>query len=200
MPVCRPGAVLWDADGVLQAAAPGWRERLVGIGGEDFLQDLFDAEKPCLRGESRFEDAVARVLARHGIQTSAGDVMASWAEIVVDTAALSLVDEVRGRGVRCYLATNQQDYRRDVMRARLPYAEHFDGEFYSCDLGVAKPEARYFTAVLDAVELPVGQVLFIDDSGRNVNAARAVGLQAVLHDPIAGASGLAAILRRYDLI
>jgi len=64
------------------------------------------------------------------------------------------------------------------MRKVLQYDRHFDEQFYSCELGVAKPDGAYFTAILDRLALSPDRVLFIDDNAKNVEAARAVGLTA----------------------
>ena len=53
-----------------------------------------------------------------------------------------------------------------------------DGAFYSCALGVAKPDPAYFAAVLDLLALPPERVLLVDDNPANVAAARSVGLAA----------------------
>ncbi len=189
-----PGVVLWDADGVLQGAMPGWRERLIEVGGEEFLEALFAEESRCMTGKVPFVHVVARMIERFQLDVSASDVMTLWARIELDEEALALVDRVRSAGARCFLATNQHDYRRDVMRVQELYEGHLDGEFYSCELGAAKPDAAYFEAVLEAVGVPAADVLFIDDSPRNVDGARACGIRAELHDPRAGAAGLRRIL------
>lgn len=191
----RPDVVLWDADGVLQHAASGWRARLLEVGGgQRLLDDLFAAEKPCLRGERPFSDAVAQVLRRHGIAVPVQVVTAPWARIDVDPDALALADAVRATGIRCYLATNQQDLRRDVMRRDLPYDRHLDGQFYSCELGVAKPDPGFYQAILGSLRIRAGSALLIDDSAPNVAAAADIGMRAALHDPSSGAGGLRKIL------
>lgn len=66
------------------------------------------------------------------------------------------------------------------MQAHLPYGDYFDRQFYSFELGVAKPDAAYFAKVLDALQLAPAEVVFVDDLGRNVRGARACGLNAAL--------------------
>ena len=64
------------------------------------------------------------------------------------------------------------------MRAGLGYDDLFDESFYSCELGVAKPDPDFFGAALDRLDAPAPAVLFVDDSAVNVAAAREVGLAA----------------------
>lgn len=120
-------------------------------------------------------------------------VLDLWRRFTIDEEALAVVAAVRGAGVRSYLATNQQDVRRDVMRER--YAGVFDGSFYSCELGAAKPERTFFHRALTQLSLRADAVVFIDDSPHNIAAARDVGLVAVHHDPSGGAAALRGELR-----
>jgi putative hydrolase of the HAD superfamily len=59
------------------------------------------------------------------------------------------------------------------------WSASFDRRFYSCRLGLAKPDAAVYEAVLDDLRAAPQSVLFIDDRAENVVAAAAVGLQAV---------------------
>ena len=97
---------------------------------------------------------------------------AAWERIAADPAVLALADRLRARGLGVHLATNQNPERATYMRRELGYADRFDTQFYSCELGVAKPEAAYFQRVLASVDATADQVLFVDDSARNVAGAR----------------------------
>lgn len=188
-PVIR--ALLWDADGVLQHSPGTWREALDEAGGPGFAEAVFEAELPALRGEEPLTTALDRVLAQWP-QASADVAMllGLWERAVVDADSMTVVDEVRSRGVLCALATNQQDHRRAWMRDVLGQDERFDRVFYSCELNLMKPDPAYFECVVDELGLAPGQVGFVDDSQANVDAARGVGLVALRHDPGSGAEAL----------
>jgi putative hydrolase of the HAD superfamily len=59
------------------------------------------------------------------------------------------------------------------------WSPRFDRRFYSCRLGLAKPDPAIFEAVLDDLAATPQSVLFIDDRAENTLAATALGLQAV---------------------
>ncbi len=184
-------AVLWDADGVLQHQPDGWRPMLDGAGGPGFAEALFAAEGPALRGEARLRDTLADVLRRFPeASVDVADLLVLWERAVLDEDAMALVGEVRAAGVLAVLATNQQDHRRGWMRDDLGVDRHFDAVFYSCEMGVVKPDPAYFRRILADLDLPAGSVAFVDDSAANVEAARALGLRAVLHVPTRGAGAL----------
>jgi HAD superfamily hydrolase (TIGR01509 family) len=54
--------------------------------------------------------------------------------------------------------------------------QSFHHNFPSHHVGKLKPDADYFAHVLDAVGVPAGRVLFIDDNRINVDAAAALGI------------------------
>lgn len=194
-----PKAVLWDADGVLQHTPPGWWETLVELGGDRFPPAILEAEARPLVGDGTFREAVAAVVAELGLAVDVDDVLSLWRHLEVDAEAIALVDAVRAGGTPCYLASNQQDLRVGIMRHELGYGEHMDREFYSSELGVMKPSAAFFETVLEALALPPGAALFIDDNAANIVAAASVGLHAERHDPTTGVAGLRAILARHGL-
>lgn len=189
-------AILFDADGVIQRTPQNWladlaaRLELDPARAEDLLSDLFDAERPTLVGTGDFRSALAAVLDRWDRSRLLEVALVSWHEIEVDHEMLAVVDRLREQGLRCCLATNQQDLRAAYMRRGLGYDLRFDDQFYSCELGVAKPDAAYFTTVLDRLGLRPGEVLFIDDSARNVDMAAELGLRTILHTPGQAIAGL----------
>ncbi|MFT4217906.1 MAG: HAD-IA family hydrolase [Micropruina sp.] len=182
--------VLLDADGVLQRRRPGLVRSLLKLGGPRFLADAMRAEVGCLTGERDFPDALAQAMRRHRVQAYPADVAQGWLDIVVDPRRLELVDAVRARGVRVALATNQHRFRGLHMREVLRLDEHFDAAYYSFELGAAKPDAGYFTRVLDDLGEPPETVLFVDDLPDNVRAARSLGIDARLHLWRTGVTGL----------
>jgi putative hydrolase of the HAD superfamily len=177
-------AVLWDADGVLQHLPAGWEASMRPVVGhlvddvEAFLQEAFAAERPALTGHARWVEVLPRLLEKWGIAHAYDDALQVWLTIEPVAETRELVASLRASGVRCFLATNQDEHRGRHMHENLGYAELFDDTFYSFELGVAKPDPAYFSAVLSRLALPAGEVLFVDDNAANVQSARDVGLRA----------------------
>lgn len=96
----------------------------------------------------------------------------------MDHEVLSFVREVRAAGRPVGLATNATDDLRDDL-SRFDIEHEFDAVISSAELGSHKPSGDFFTAACAAVGTPIDQCLFIDDTDRNVQGARAAGLSAM---------------------
>ncbi len=73
----------------------------------------------------------------------------------------------------------------------------FDAIFLSCEIGWLKPAAEAFHAALDSMALPPGEVLFLDDGATNVQAARALGIEAHL---VRGPADAEAVLQAHGVL
>jgi putative hydrolase of the HAD superfamily len=196
-----PAAVLWDADGVIQRPDRDWWSRLTSLVPSDsdaFLADLMAAERPTLVGKGDFPETVAEVLRRWNSTARVEDALEAWHWFEAVPEVIELIGSLRAAGVGCHLATNQQAYRREIMVER-GYGDWFDHSFYSCDLGLAKPDPAYFRAILGTLDLPASSVLFIDDNEANVAGALSTGLRAEHYDLSQGVPALEELLRRYGL-
>ncbi|GAA0614054.1 HAD-IA family hydrolase [Kribbella sandramycini] len=195
--------VLFDADGVLQRGTRDWAARLHAMApadGEAFVNDLMRSERPAIVGKEDFPEALAAVLSRWNVTDPLESALEPWHWFAADPEVTALIQGLRAAGIGCHLATNQHAYRRDIMAVERNYGALFDQSFYSCDLGLAKPDPAYFQAILAAVDEPASAILFIDDLPANVEGARSVGIHAEVFDLVATTPAtLAELLRSYGL-
>ena len=193
--------VLFDADGVIQATGAGWMEELTAWGGsraEEFLLAIAAADVSCLTGAD-FGAAMREVLRQFEISAPLEEVIDRRFWIEVRQPMLDAVRAVRDLGLRCGLATNQQNLRGAYMRSSLGFEEIFDEQFYSFEIGFAKPEAGYFRTIMDRIDVAPDRVLFIDDHDGNVAGAREVGIHSELFPRDGGVAALTPILARYGV-
>jgi putative hydrolase of the HAD superfamily len=57
-------------------------------------------------------------------------------------------------------------------------AKDFDELFFSCRLGVRKPDAELYRRVQQALDIKPEAILFVDDQQKNVDAAHSAGWRA----------------------
>ncbi len=175
--------VLLDADGVLQRTRGGWREtmtRVVGDRADEVHEVLGELESSTLVGAGDFPAALAAHLVDRGIDVPADELYAAlWLAIDVVPDSVALVRSLRAAGHGVHLGTNQHAERASYMKSELGYGDLFDTCFYSCDLGLAKPDAAFFARVAESLGVAASDVVFVDDSAANVRGALAAGMPAV---------------------
>lgn len=59
-----------------------------------------------------------------------------------------MIHELKGQGIQCYLATEQERYRGNYMRDVM-FKDLFDGYYITAELGVSKTEPGFFQMIAD---------------------------------------------------
>ncbi|MGM1058758.1 HAD family hydrolase [Saccharothrix sp. Mg75] len=99
--------------------------------------------------------------------------------LLPDPSVVALVEELAASGVPLALLSNAPASFARVAE-REPWAAHFRHLVFSGDLGVAKPDRRIFTALVERLGAEPGDCVFFDDRQVNVDGANAAGLTGVL--------------------
>ena len=89
----------------------------------------------------------------------------------------------RGRPprLRAYQLLPAQKF--DMSRIIYPFLDEFDTVVVSGREGVAKPDARLFRILFERIGRDPHELLFVDDSPRNVAASEELGMAAILYRP-----------------
>lgn len=178
----------FDADEVLIVNRPKkFSERLVeeyGIPSEKvspFFQNEF---KLCVVGRGDLYEAVGRQLKSWGWTGTVDDLFRCWVvpESQIDHRLLGTIDALRKSGIKCYMVTDQEKYRAQYIMDALELDKHFDGVFFSYELGCRKEEDGFFKQVLHKLDdiLPA-EAIYWDDDEINIQAARSYGIDARLY-------------------
>ncbi len=93
---------------------------------------------------------------------------------------IDLVRALRA-GYRCSVLSNADLTLRQRLEHELALRHLFDDIVISAEVGMAKPAPEVFRLAADRLALPPEACVFVDDWDKNVEAARGVGMQAVLH-------------------
>ncbi|HIY42393.1 MAG TPA: HAD family phosphatase [Candidatus Nocardiopsis merdipullorum] len=181
-------AVLFDMFGVIartqSAEGRASLERAAGVGGKVFWDAYWGVRHGYDRGDldgPAYWRAVGERLGvsfdQHRVEELVALDLASWARL--DQEMVDHVFALSESGVRLGLLSNIPHELADLFDERFPHLlALFPVLGLSCRIGSAKPEPDAFAWCLRGLELPAEQVLFVDDSERNVLAARDLGLGA----------------------
>lgn len=89
---------------------------------------------------------------------------------------------LRQRGIRLAVASNW-DARLPALLKTLDLESYFDEKFISSDMGIAKPDPRFFREALATMGLEPLEALHVgDDPEEDANGAESVGMRAYLID------------------
>ncbi len=105
--------------------------------------------------------------------------IASWSHL--NPATMDMLREASGEH-RLALLSNAPEPMAAAIDAA-PWSSAFDHRFYSCRMSLAKPDPAIFESVLRRLGAEPADVTFLDDRAVNVDAAAALGINAVLYRP-----------------
>jgi putative hydrolase of the HAD superfamily len=185
---CATRAVLFDLGGVLLdidfgRAIAAWADhsRLP----PEQMRASFRFDEPFHRHETGHLDNAgffAHLRQALSLQCGLAEVEAGFNRILIGEIeeTVRLLEAVRAR-VPCYAISNTNPaHIAHIERAFPQFLQRFTRVFASHEIGHRKPHAAAFEHVLRAIGVPPPEVLLFDDLAANVEAARALGLQAVL--------------------
>lgn len=174
------GGVLldWNPNYLYEELIPDQEQR------EHFLTNIATSEWNMRQDAGRtWADAVEELSAlhpQHAEWISAYDT--GWLKmvrgVIEDTA--QLVEELRAAGIPTYALTNFSVEKWQVALEAFPVLRGFDGAVVSGVEETVKPDEKIYRILLERYDLDAARCFYTDDVQRNVDAARAVGLDAEL--------------------
>lgn len=142
---------------------------------------LFELERGRLT-EADFLARLERELAADlGHEVSLADFTDTWwAALEPNHELFAHLAELRERGLRMVLCTNNVREWEPRWRAMLPIDDVFHAVVDSAWIGVRKPDREIYDAALAEAAVPPEDAIFVDDTDVNVEAAVALGMRGVL--------------------
>src|SRR6266550_2446895 len=146
-------AVLFDADGVTINTTErfsSYLDRKYGISVEVTNPFFLGVFQKCIIGKADLKEEIGKYLPKWGWKKSVDDFLKIWFESE-HTIHQPLIDEIhklRKRGIKCYLATNQEKYRTQYILENMGFENVFDGTFSSSEVGHLKHTDEYYQHIL----------------------------------------------------
>lgn len=133
-------------------------------------------------GMESFVDLFNDDLTRVGVRgVDIGDLMRRIEAVAVARPAMvAAIDRLRAAGLKVAAVTNS--WRS---RAAGRVSSHFDLVIESHLEGTRKPEARIYRLLIERSGVTPGRIVFLDDIGANLKAARQMGMHTIkVDDPL----------------
>lgn len=183
-------AVLFDLDGVIIVDRPYMfsirlsKEHNVPM---EHINEFFEKDfRDCSWGKADLKERIKPYLEKWNWKGTVDELLQYWfeSEGTVSQEGLKIISDLRKKGVKCYIATRNEKYRRDYLWNNLKLKDYFDGIFCSCDIGHDKCSPDFFDHVVDKLKLEPKEIMFLDDREKNVECAKRYGIDAHLCDNI----------------
>lgn len=122
-----------------------------------------------------------------GLLKSDEEIVAAWNAMLLDfpPERIEWLDKLSGR-YRLFLYSNTNAFHHDAFQhsfleafPQKPFDDYFEKAYYSHTLGLRKPYAASYTALLNDAGLLANETIFIDDTYPNIEGALEAGLQAI---------------------
>lgn len=196
--------ILFDADGVLALPEEAFSviyAREYGLDPASFEEFFAESWKAIVTGKKDLKESIAENPALWQWQGDADGLLEYWckSEDIRNEELLSVIRDMKAKGVQCYLATEQERYRGAYMK-NVMFSGLFDGYFITGEMGVSKTDPAFFEKIISDLQahnpgLEPKDIIFFDDSQSKVDTASSVGIDARLYTATQQVKALAESLR-----
>lgn len=101
----------------------------------------------------------------------------SWTQI--DGSMMRFIAANRAKVEKLAIISNMIRDTLAYMKSHFDWLKIFDGQIYSCEIGINKPDSRIFEYCLKSIEVSAHDCLFVDDSEKNVCGAKNSGMNVI---------------------
>lgn len=161
-------------------------EKDLGISQKSLQEYLFDnAWSEVVLGRKTLNDKVAEFLKKIDSKLSPQEFIHWWfcRDNAIDDGVIKYLLELRNKGHHLFLAANQERQRMSYLHKNNPILDEiFDYYFISSSLGVLKPNYEFFELILDNLGVSPDDIIFIDDSLKNIDEAKRIGFKSILYE------------------
>lgn len=181
-------SIVLDFGGVISKPQNSdFTEKVQGILGQvpsNFMEAYRKYRSDFDSGMSSGEEYWRTVLHHLGLQVSDATVealihedMKSWTDI--NTEMVEFIASIRPQVANLSLISNMPNDFLMYLGENFHFLQYFDELVYSCEVGINKPDPRIYEFAIEKIGIPPDECLFVDDSLRNVEGARMIGMYAI---------------------
>ena len=107
-----------------------------------------------------------------------------WPETIggLIEGTLDIVRELYNEGYSLYIVSNWANETWELVEDNFEFLSYFKDVIISGKVGVAKPDTAIFKMACDRFNVQPKTTIFIDDLPKNIEAAKALGFQAILFE------------------
>ncbi|PJE77147.1 hypothetical protein COV05_00865 [Candidatus Uhrbacteria bacterium CG10_big_fil_rev_8_21_14_0_10_48_16] len=179
--------IFFDADGVLVKDKFLFTDQLTldyGIEVEKMLPFFTGVFRECAVGKADLKEELVKVIDDWGWNGTVDELLTYWLTkgTQIEEDVLEFVKSLRDKGILCFMATDQENYRGEHLRQTLGGGKVFKEVFHSAGVGHSKKTPEFWDEVFKRIGEPSrSQTLFIDDDKEKVDAVAQFGIDTYLY-------------------
>lgn len=181
--------ILFDCDGLIVKRNKYFSQRLADLGykinhekvAEFFLGEFLE----CETGKKDLKQVLPNWMPEWGWQGNTEELLKFWfeGESEIDTEVVGTIKTLREKGIKCYLATNNEKHRTEFLWEKVGLKDLLDGLYSSCNVGFLKGQNEFWPELYkNFPSIPKQDILLWDDDMENIHPARQFGLNAELYE------------------
>jgi putative hydrolase of the HAD superfamily len=155
-----------------------------GFSMEKMLPFFTGPLQECVAGRADLKEIFPPYLDAWGWSKGVDAMLEYWfaRDHKIDTEMVSYIEDLKKKGVKCFLATNQEKNRYAYMLDKMGFNKIFDQTYCSAHLGHKKPNREFYQKIFkDLGNIKKEEILFWDDKAENVKGAEEFGIHAELY-------------------
>jgi FMN phosphatase YigB (HAD superfamily) len=150
------------------------------------MRELLESSPLLIRYETGLlnrEQFYGEVCAACGFSGNLDDFSAAFADIFSEIKPMTQMHAaLRAARIPTFIFSNTNDIAAHHIRRRFPFFSQFDGYVLSYEHGAMKPTAKIYEVVEKQTGRRGKEIVYLDDRAENIEAGRARGWHAVLHE------------------
>lgn len=179
-------AIIFDADGMI-VHGTRFSDRLASEHkiSTDLTSLFFKGDfQLCVVGKADLKEKLNNHISLWGWKKSVDELLVYWFDpqhSVIDERFYPIFEKLKEKGLKIYLATNNEKYRADDFVTKRGLGKYFDKVFASGLVGSKKPETEFFQHIINETGMTKEELIFWDDDPENTDGAISFGLPTELY-------------------
>jgi len=180
--------IIFDADGMVlkrDSVLPSEKfAKDLNVPLENILVFFKNEFQLCKTGKADAKQVLEKYLPSWGWKKSPSEFLQCWFECdnTLNPEMIESIKNLREKGIKCYLATNNEKYRVEYFKNILNFKNIFDDVFSSDKIGCQKNQQAFWQTVYKKLKNPdKNSVLCWDNDQEKIHAIKEFGFLAELY-------------------
>jgi putative hydrolase of the HAD superfamily len=150
-----------------------------GLPAHPLPEDLARLKEPYESGAIDDAEFISRSLKSLAGRLSVVEFTSAWQDVFTPNYAMwQVVRQLKAHGHRLILFSNTNGLHSAHFLEKFSVFEYFDAHHFSYEIGLMKPDPRFYHCAIERFELNPSQTIYLDDLAENVVAGRAFGFKS----------------------